>query len=91
MSGEWTAHFISAGLKWKTNFVDGSPDGKYKEYTIRDKTLKEGKHVMGTKDGDWKYYGYNEETGDLEYILIITFRDGKEIKWDNFLVKPITE
>lgn len=92
MSGVWNAWFISNDqLKWKVNFVDGNPDGKYKEYTIKGQPLREGKYVMGTKDGDWKYWGYNEENGDLEYILTITFRDGKEIKWDNFPVKPITE
>ncbi|MCC7303719.1 MAG: hypothetical protein IT233_13850 [Bacteroidia bacterium] len=92
MSGEWNAWFISnKQLKWKVSFVDGNPDGKYKEYTIGGQPLREGKYVMGTKDGDWRYWGYNEETGALEYILTITYKDGKETKWDNFPVKPFTE
>lgn len=92
MSGEWSAWFISNNqLKWKVSYVDGNPDGKFKEYTIQGNPLKEGKYVMGTKDQDWRYWGYNEESGALEYILTITYKDGKEVRWDNFPVKPVTE
>ncbi len=92
MSGEWKAYYISTGKeKWAVSYLDNNPDGKYKEHTISGDMLREGKYIVGRKEGDWKYFGYNEESGLLEYILTITYRDGKEVKWDNFVVRPETE
>ena len=87
--GEWKAYYLSTGrIKWQGSFMDGNPDGKYKELTPDGKPLREGKYIVGKKEGDWKIYGYDEETGALMYLLVITYRDGKEIKWDNVLIRP---
>lgn len=92
MSGEWKSWHTSTGkIKSSGSFIDGNPDGRYKEYNIAGNILQEGKYIVGNKEGEWKYYGYNDETGLLEFILIITYRTGKEIKWDNVIVRPETD
>ena len=46
----------------------------------------EGSYIEGRNDGDW--YKFNED-GTL--FLIITYRNGVEIKYDGVKIKPPVE
>ena len=69
--------------RYKGNFIDDLPDGKHVEYWENGKIKDEGLYLMGKKDGDW--FKYNSD-GTL--FMIITYRNGSEIKYDGTKIKP---
>lgn len=70
-------------LSYTGNFIDDNPDGKYVHYQDNGNIGDEGNYIMGKKEGDW--YKYNSD-GTL--FMIITYRNGTEIRYDGVRIKP---
>jgi antitoxin component YwqK of YwqJK toxin-antitoxin module len=68
---------------FKGKYFDGKPDGKHTWYYPNGKKKLEGNYELGIRTGDWKYY---DEYGSL--FLIITYKQGIEIKYNNVIIKP---
>ena len=92
-SGKWTTWFFSSKdakidsiLRFSGSFIDDNPQGKHTYYWENGKVKDEGIYVGGRKDGDW--YKFNED-GTL--FLIITYKNGVEIKYDGVKIKPPVE
>lgn len=68
---------------YKGNFIEDNPDGKHTWYWEDGKVKDEGSYVNGLKEGDW--YKYNSD-GTL--FMIITYRQGAEVKFDGVRIKP---
>jgi len=64
-------------LFYEGKFIDGNPNGEHKWFWPNGKLKKQGRYVMGIKTGEWKTF---DETG--EPSLVITYQNGKEIKYD---------
>lgn len=78
---------------WKTWFADGQiaseieydqdlMSGKYTIYYENHVVKRSGKYVSGERDGLWYEYGDN---GEL--ILTTLYKDGVELKWNNFTIE----
>jgi uncharacterized protein len=81
--GEWKHFYPDGFLSFKGKFLDGYPDGKH-IYFNSDGSLKmEGNYFVGVRHGLWKFYS---ENGDL--LILIEYRNGVELKYDNQLIKP---
>ena len=68
-------------LLYEGKFIDDLPTGEHKWYWPDGKLKKVGNYVMGVKNGEWKKY---DENGEL--YLTITYKKGKEIKYDGINV-----
>lgn len=75
--------YPEGNVLFKGKFFDGQPDGKHTWYYLNGRKKKEGNFANGMRIGDWKYY---DKDGAL--FLIITYRQGVEIKYNNMLIKP---
>ncbi len=81
--GNWKHTYTTNGKKrFEGNYVNGQPDGKHTWWYENGNVWQVGNYAYGQKDGDWKYF---EEEGIL--ILIITFKDNKEVKYDGVKMK----
>lgn len=78
LTGEWKAFYDDGQLYFKGAYIDDNPDGKHIYYWPNGLVKLEGNYNGYVKNGNWNYYS---ETGEL--ILIITYSNGKEIKYDN--------
>ncbi len=79
----WDRIYSTDGtLLYEGKFIDDNPNGIHKWYWPNGKLKKEGRYVMGIKTGDWKTY---TQTGEL--FLVITYQNGKEIKYDGVTVE----
>lgn len=83
--GEWK-HYKNGELVYKGRFEDGLPDGKHVSYWYNGNKKKEGVYNMGEKNGEWRHY-----TKDGELLLVITYKFGKEVKYDNEEIKVAKE
>lgn len=75
--GEWR-HYKGDVLVYEGKFVDGLPNGKHVAFWDNGNKKYEGVYNMGEKNGEWRRY---TRTGEL--FLVITYKFGKEIKYDN--------
>ena len=89
-NGKWSSYYlVSDGVKtdstisFKGSFIDDNPDGKHIYYWDNGKVRNEGPYIMGKKEGDWILYNY-----DGTPFLVITYKNGAEIKYDGFKIKP---
>ena len=89
-SGMWKTYFLfqkegktDSILSFSGNFIDDNPDGKHIYYWDNGKMKDEGLYIMGRKEGDWVLYNY-----DGTPFLIITYRNGIEIRYDGVKIKP---
>lgn len=89
-NGLWTSWYLNRNGSvtdsvcfFKGSFIDDNPDGKHITYWENGKIKEEGLYVGGRKEGDW--YLYNSD-GTL--FLVITYRQGAEIKFDGVKLKP---
>ncbi|MEI7980664.1 MAG: hypothetical protein WCI71_03365 [Bacteroidota bacterium] len=89
-NGIWSYYYIDYdGVKWdslcyfKGNFVEDNPDGKHIYYWDNGKVRDEGLYIMGKREGDWIKYNY-----DGTLFMIITYKDGIEIRYDGIKIKP---
>ncbi|MDD4602380.1 MAG: hypothetical protein PHF97_01060 [Bacteroidales bacterium] len=89
-NGMWTYYFLNIQeaktdslIYFKGNFVEDNPDGKHVYYWDNGKVRDEGSYMMGKKEGEWLKYNY-----DGTLFMIITYRDGVEIRYDGIKIKP---
>ncbi len=82
--GAWKHYFLNTSkVRYEGKYIDGTPDGMQVYYYENGKERQTGKYVGGLKEGDWKFY---DEQGFL--ILIITFKNDIEIKFDGVKINP---
>lgn len=81
-TGLWITTFDGDKTAFKINYEDGIRDGKYTAFWENGNIKTTGKYVNGLQDGAWVQY--NEE--GLQYLTTL-FKDGKEIKWNNYTIK----
>jgi len=89
-NGMWYSFILSKNgektdslLCFRGAYVEDNPDGKHVWYWDNGKVRDEGTYVMGKKEGDWLKYNY-----DGTLFMIITFRQGIEIRYDGVKIKP---
>lgn len=83
----WEQRAKSDGqLIFKGKFQDGIPEGKHSWYYPDGSKKMEGFFNNGLREGDWKYFNTD---GSLS--LIVTYRQGLEIKYNNVVIKPELE
>lgn len=81
-TGTWTTTYSEGRVSSKINYEEDVRDGKYTAYWENGNIKTTGKYVNGLQDGAWVQY--NEEGIQ---ILTTLFKDGKEIKWNNYILK----
>ncbi len=80
----WVYTSVPEGIiLYKGKYLDGQPNGKHTWFHANGRKRIEGNYNYGLRSGDWKYY---DDTGTL--LVIITYRQGIEIKYNNMLIKP---
>ena len=83
--GPWESYYVdNSQVRFAGKFIEGLPDGKHSYYYHDGKKQEEGKYIVGNKDGNWSYYN-----PDGTILLTITFKNGREVKFDGIKVKPI--
>jgi len=89
-NGIWSYYYLDYdGVKWdslcffKGNFIEDIPDGKHVYYWENGKIRDEGRYIMGKREGDWFKYNF-----DGTLFIIITYKDGIEIRYDGIRIKP---
>lgn len=83
--GPWESYYVANNeLRFAGKFVEGFPDGKHSYYFADGKLSEEGKYIMGNKNGKWEYYN-----PDGTILLVITFKNNREVKYDGVKVKPL--
>lgn len=70
-------------IVYKGNYIDDLPDGKHYLYWDNGKIREEGLYIMGKKEGDWMIYN-----SDGSLFLVITYKEGVEIRFDGVKIKP---
>ncbi len=81
--GLWQYFDNEGNLYFKGKYIDGNPNERHTYYWHNGKRKEDGKYVMGRKDGVWVKY---DKQGNP--IIMITYRGGKETKYDSFKVHP---
>ena len=82
MKNGWDRIYLKDGtLLFEGKFIDDNPNGEHNWYWPNGKLKQTGKYIMGIKNGDWKKY---DENGQL--YLTITYKQGKEVKYDGINV-----
>ncbi|MEI6683311.1 MAG: toxin-antitoxin system YwqK family antitoxin [Bacteroidota bacterium] len=89
-NGMWYHYYLDVNgaktdslLFFKGAFVDDNPNGKHVYYWENGKIKDEGSYVMGKKEGDWLKYNY-----DGTLFMVITYREGVEVRYDGVKIKP---
>ncbi len=68
---------------FKGNFIEDNPDGKHTYYWENGKVKDEGSYIMGRKEGEWYKYNF-----DGTLFMVITYKQGVEIRYDGIKIKP---
>jgi len=89
-NGKWISYYLvttnvktDSILSFSGSFVEDNPDGKHIYYWDNGKAKDEGIYLMGKKEGDWIKYQY-----DGTPFMVITYRNGVEVKYDGVKIKP---
>jgi len=89
-NGLWSYYYIQRNgsatdsvIFFKGNFIDDNPDGRHTYYWENGKIKDEGFYVMGRKEGEWLKYNF-----DGTLFMIISYKDGVEIRYDGVKIKP---
>jgi len=89
-TGKWVSYNLvtkevqkDSVLMFSGNFIEDNPDGKHFYYWDNGKLKEEGLYIMGKKEGDWYLFNY-----DGTPFLIITYKNGIEVKYDGVRIKP---
>lgn len=92
-TGEWITFFIPSGnnardsvITFRGSFTEDLPDGKQITYWENGKIREEGSFVMGKREGDWMI-----NNSDGTPFMIITYRNGTEVRYDGVKIKPAFE
>lgn len=80
-NGMWQSTYQDGTFSFKGKFVDDLPNGKHTWYWPNGKVKQEGTYIMGRKNGEWKKY---DKEGVP--IIIVSYRAGKEVKYDGINV-----
>lgn len=81
--GEWNHYYPDGQKSFTGKYIDGNPDGRHVWYNPDGTLRTEGNYIMGIRHGQWRYYS---ESGVL--LLLVEFRNGIEIKYENLIIKP---
>ncbi len=82
-SGTWKHYYANGRLSFEGGFIDDNPNGKHTYYWENGNKRDEEFYVNGIKEGDWVKY---EEDGTP--MLVITYRNSREVKYDGVKLKP---
>ncbi|MCX6234683.1 MAG: toxin-antitoxin system YwqK family antitoxin [Bacteroidetes bacterium] len=85
-NGQWKSYYSDGTKLFEGEYIDDNPNGKHIFYWENGQIKDEGRYVMGIKEGDWIKYNY-----DGTPFLIITYKNGTEIKYDGVKIKPLME
>ena len=80
--GIWKSWFESGKLASEIQYSDNVLDGKYVLYWENGNIRLTGKYENGLQEGVWQLY---DEEGNLSITTL--FREGKELKWNNYTIK----
>ncbi|HRY31527.1 MAG TPA: hypothetical protein P5531_01005 [Bacteroidales bacterium] len=81
--GEWQYYYENGNRGFEGKFVEDLPDGRHVYYWESGLKKDEGVYVMGEREGDWIKYN-----PDGTPFLIVTYRKGREIRYDGVKIKP---
>ncbi len=81
LNGWVKIYYPDGTLKFEGKFIDDLPNGEHKWFWPNGKLKQIGRYVMGKKTGDWKKF---DENGNP--IITITYKNGKELKYDGVKV-----
>jgi antitoxin component YwqK of YwqJK toxin-antitoxin module len=68
---------------FRGSFNDDNANGKHTWFYENGKVKSTGQYIMGRREGNWLFY---QEDGTL--FLVITYRNGAEVKYDGVKIKP---
>ena len=80
--GLWKTTFDGIKTAFEIHYEQDVRVGKYVAYWENGNIKTTGKYENGQQDGTWTYYN---EDGFL--FLTTLFKDGKELKWNNYTIK----
>ena len=81
-TGLWTTTYSDDQVAAKINYDQDVRDGKYTAFWENGNIKTTGKYTNGLQDGTWIQY-----TEEGVQFLTTLFKDGKEIKWNNYTIK----
>ncbi len=81
-TGLWTTTYSDNQVAAKINYDQDVRDGKYTAFWENGNIKTTGKYTNGLQDGTWIQY-----TEEGVQFLTTLFKDGKEIKWNNYTIK----
>ncbi len=81
-TGTWTTYYEEGKVATKIQYNEDVRDGKYTAYWENGNIKLSGKYVHGLQDGIWTQY-----TEEGTQILTTLFKEGKELKWNNYTIK----
>lgn len=82
-NGIWKYFDTDGHLLFEGEFIDDNPHGKHIYYWNNGQIKDEINYVAGMKQGDWKKYN-----SDGTLLLVITYQNGIERKYDGITIKP---
>ncbi len=89
-TGEWIKYIFEKNgsttdslISFKGSFTEDLPDGKHVYYWDNGKQRAEGLFIMGKREGEWFQFNY-----DGTPFLMITYKNGVEIRYDGVKIKP---
>ncbi len=85
-NGKWKSYYGDGTPKFEGDFIDDNPNGRQIWYWDNGNMKEQGHYVMGIKEGDWVIYNY-----DGTPFLIITYRNGIEIRYDGVKIRPVMD
>ncbi|MBO7444815.1 MAG: hypothetical protein J6T86_00185 [Bacteroidales bacterium] len=80
--GLWITTFDPTHTAFEIRYDQDVRDGKYVAYWENGTVKTLGKYNKGLQDGLWTYYNEDGHT-----TLTTLFKDGKEIKWNDYTIK----
>lgn len=80
--GLWITYYDNGKIAFEIHYDKGLRDGKYTSYWENGNIKVTGKYEKGIQQGAWIQY---DEDGIL--ILTTLFKDGNELKWNNYTIK----
>ncbi|MDY6327000.1 MAG: hypothetical protein SPL47_06765 [Bacteroidales bacterium] len=81
-SGTWKSYFESGKTASEVNYTENILDGKYTLFWENGNTRLSGIYKNGLQEGIWQQYN---EDGIL--TLTTLFKEGQELKWNNYTIK----
>lgn len=80
--GTWRTWFANGKVASEVQYEQGLPDGYYRTYWENGNSKISGHYISGERAGIWHQY---DQDGKL--LLTTEYRDGFEIRWDNYKIE----